>query len=228
MKSQSRALWAGIGLLTTFLVVLVVMFMPIFGEQNALDFMDSLYNSISKGSAYYIGDLADATSPHQGKTFDMPLDFEDPDQAEIVALLLEKNGAGVDPASREPSASGDLGVVLDACLEDADDLFKNNDTRIETKYGRTGREVLYGWWLTLKSLDKELKRQSSFEEAAFVLEIKKKGVECAYNFYGIEPKNISSNFGIVALSLVFYVIYTVWYGYAIILIFEGCGLRLSH
>jgi len=224
MKTQSKALGAGIGLLATFLVVLAVMFMPIFSGQNALDFMDSLYNSISKGSAYYIDDLAGETSPHQGKQIEMPLDFDDPDQAEIVALLLEKNGAGVDPTS----ASGDLGIILDACLEDADDLFRNDDARITAKYGRSGREVLYGWWLTLKSLDRELKRQSRFEEAAFVLEVKKKGVECAYNYYGIEFRRISDNFGIVLLSLVFYVVYTVWYGYAIILIFEGCGLRLSH
>jgi len=228
MKSQTRALGAGIGLLAAFLVVLVVMFMPIFSGQNALNFMDSLYNSISKGSAYYIDDLAGATSPHRGKEVEMGLEFDDPDQAEIVALLLEKNGAGIDPASTNPGVSGDLGVLLDGCLEDADDLFKNDDARITAKYGRSGREVLYGWWLTLKSLDRELKRQSRFEEAAFVLEVKKKGVECAYNYYGIEPRGISENFGIVLLSLVFYVIYTVWYGYAIILIFEGCGLRLSH
>ena len=40
-----------------FAVVLVVMFMPLFGGQNALNYMDALYNSISKGSAYYVADL---------------------------------------------------------------------------------------------------------------------------------------------------------------------------
>ena len=29
-------------------------------------------------------------------------------------------------------------------------------------------------------------------------------------------------------TLVFYVVYTVWYGFAIIFMFEGWGLKLSH
>jgi hypothetical protein len=58
--------------------------------------------------------------------------------------------------------------------------------------------------------------------------VKKKGVECAYNYYGIEPMKVSNHLGVVIVSLVFYVLYTVWYGFAIILVFEGCGLKLSH
>jgi hypothetical protein len=61
-----------------------------------------------------------------------------------------------------------------------------------------------------------------------VLEVKKKAVECAYNYYGIEPQRIADRVGIVIFSLLFYVLYTCWYGYAIIFMFEGWGLRLSH
>ena len=35
-------------------VVLIIMFLPVFDGKNGLDYLDDLYNSISKGSAYYI------------------------------------------------------------------------------------------------------------------------------------------------------------------------------
>jgi hypothetical protein len=53
-------------------------------------------------------------------------------------------------------------------------------------------------------------------------------VECAYNYYGIEPWKVSDRIGLVLFSLIFYVVYTVWYGYAIIFLLEGWGFTLSH
>jgi hypothetical protein len=58
--------------------------------------------------------------------------------------------------------------------------------------------------------------------------VKEKAVECAYNYYGIEPWKVSEKLGLVVFSLVFYVVYTVWYGYAIIFLLEGWGFTLSH
>ena len=77
-------------------------------------------------------------------------------------------------------------------------------------------------------MDEDLKRQNRFAEAAFVVKVKKKAVECAYNYYGVEPTRISDRLGLVLFSLVLYVVYTVWYGYAIIFMLEGWGLNLSH
>ena len=53
-------------------------------------------------------------------------------------------------------------------------------------------------------------------------------MECAYNYYGVVPQNIMDKWGIVVFSLVFYVIYTMWYGYSILFMFEGWGLKLEH
>ena len=77
-------------------------------------------------------------------------------------------------------------------------------------------------------MDKDLKSQEWFPEARVTSTVVQKGVECSYNFYGIEPRRISDKFWIVILSLVFYVVYTVWYGFALMYMFEGWGLRLSH
>ena len=56
----------------------------------------------------------------------------------------------------------------------------------------------------------------------------KKAIECSYNYFGIEAKKISDSVGIVTFSLVFYVGYTLWYGFAVMFMFEGWGMRLEH
>ena len=56
----------------------------------------------------------------------------------------------------------------------------------------------------------------------------KKAVECAYNYYDIDPQKIDDKYGIVIFSLLFYVLYTLWYGFSILFMFEGWGLRLEH
>ena len=56
----------------------------------------------------------------------------------------------------------------------------------------------------------------------------KKAVELGYNYYKVEPQKIGNKIGIVIFSLVFYVIYTLWYGFAIMFMFEGWGMRLEH
>ena len=97
-----------------------------------------------------------------------------------------------------------------------------------TKYGYDERRVLFNWWQALKAMDKELGKQKLFKEAKIITLVKKKAVETSYNYYGVEPKKITDSPGVVIFSLVFYVIYTLWYGFAIMYMFEGWGLRLSH
>ena len=55
-----------------------------------------------------------------------------------------------------------------------------------------------------------------------------KAVEVAFNFNGIEPQNISAKVGIVIFALAFYVIYTLWFGFSIMYLFEGWGMDLEH
>ena len=50
--SRTDKLWIGIALTVSFIVVLVAFFMPLFDGMNSLDYLDNLFNSISKGSAY--------------------------------------------------------------------------------------------------------------------------------------------------------------------------------
>jgi hypothetical protein len=53
--------------------------------------------------------------------------------------------------------------------------------------------------------------------------VQSKAVETSYNYYGITAENIGDKIGIVLISLVFYVVYTLWYGFGILYLFEGFG-----
>ena len=113
-------------------------------------------------------------------------------------------------------------------LEDADLMYHNDGAAVSGKYGYEERQALYNWWRALKEMEKDLKKQKKFKEAEVVAQVKKKAVETSYNYYGIEPRKISSKIGIVLFSLIFYVIYTVWYGFGFMFMFEGWGLKLDH
>jgi hypothetical protein len=211
-----------------FLAVLAVMFMPLFGGMNALDYLDALYNSISKGSAYYISELAEEARGHDGAEIDLTLALEDETQAAGIAPLFEAAGVAVEPVGAGLRVRGDLGLILARCIEDSDAMFANRGEGLRDRYGYDEKRVLYNWWWALKAMDKDLKKQRRFDQADFVAKVEKKAVECAYNYYGIEAQRIGDKIWIVLFSLVFYVVYTVWYGFAIIFMFEGWGLNLSH
>jgi hypothetical protein len=228
MVADPKKFYGGVGLMAGFIIVLVIMFMPIFAGKNLLDYMDSLYNSISKGSAYYVAGLQEENEIRRGIGIDVSLDLHDEEQAAGTALLLEAGGASVVQEAARLAAKGDLGAILGRCLEDSDEMFANAGSAVRDRYGYDEKRVMFNWWTALKAMDKDLKKQKRFAEAAFVISVKKKAVECAYNYYGIEPQKITERLGVVIFSLVFYVLYTVWYGFAVIFMFEGWGLKLSH
>jgi len=228
MIAHKKVFYIGFGLIAVFIVVLVILFMPVFGGKNALENLDMLYNSISKDSAYYIPKVKKAAEPLIGTQISVDLTLDNDKQAGQIAALFEKGGARVQVAGADLKVAGDLGQILENSLKDADDMYHNDGKSVSDKYGISEKQVLYNWWNALKALDFSLKKQKKFEAATVVDMIQKKAVETAYNYYGIEPQKITDRFGIVTVSLIFYVIYTLWYGFAIMYMFEGWGLRLGH
>jgi len=107
-------------------------------------------------------------------------------------------------------------------------MFANDGEAIKKKYGYAGKKAMFNWWTALNKMDMSLKKQKLFAEAKFVAEVNKKSVECVYNYYQIEPKKITEKLGIVIFSLVFYVVYTLWFGFSIMFMFEGLGMKLEH
>ena len=220
--------YGGMGLLAAFVIVLIAIFLPLFNGQNGLNYLDSLFNSIAKGSAYYIPRVMEEADAFNGNTINLTLGMATEEQAEQSALLFTKSGAKVNASGKELKISGDLGQILTNSLTDAEKMFHNDGMAVSEKYGYDQSRVLFNWWMSFKIMENELKAQKKFKEANVVALVVKKAIEVAFNFYGIEPQNIRDKFGIVTFSLAFYVLYTLWYGFAILFMFEGWGLKLEH
>jgi len=217
----------GLIMALTFAVVLVVMFSPIFGGENALVAADKLFNSIAKGSTNYFPGLMKKTAEYANKTFDVNLKLKNKEMAGKATKLLTTAGAKVTGDSAEIKVTGDLGSVVSAALKDSEAMFNNREAELSTRYGISGREALYVWWNSFKEMEKDLTRQKQFKEAAFLAEVLSKGIEVAYNFAKIIPESASSRMGILSLSLIFYIIYTLGWGLAIMYLFEGIGLEMT-
>ncbi|MBU0732654.1 MAG: hypothetical protein KJ573_02725 [Proteobacteria bacterium] len=228
MIADKKKFFGGFVLLAAFIVVLIIIFSPVFKGQNGLEYLDALYNCISKGSAYYIPKVKEETGNFVGKSIEVVVSISDEKQAKQTALLFEKGGASVSVDGASLRITGDLGKILENSLADADKMYQNDGKAVSEKYGYNERQVLFNWWKALNAMDKDLKKQKKFKEAKIVALVIKKGVEPSYNYYKIEPQQISDRFGIVIFSLVFYVVYTLWYGFAIMYMFEGWGMKLEH
>jgi hypothetical protein len=150
------------------------------------------------------------------------------EQAKQTSMLFNQAGALVNVAGSELKVSGDLGKILENCLADADSMYHNDGQALTNRYGYDEKRVLFNWWTACKEMDNHLKKQKKFKEAKIVSTVKKKTVESSFNYYQIEPQRIGERIGVVLVSLVFYVIYTLWYGFAIMFMFEGWGMKLEH
>ena len=226
VKNKKHFVW-GLTLGASFVVILLLMFSPIFHGENGLRAADRMFNSIAKGSTNYFPGLLEKNRHFQETRLEVTLKLADEDMAGKAARLLAEAGVVSKLNGVEVKASGYLSQVLEAALQDSEAIFHNQGEKIAAKYGYPGKEVLYVWWSAFKSLDKELKKQKMFAAASFLADVVKKGVEVSYNFHGIEPQSASSKAGILSLSLVFYVIYTLWWGYAILFLFEGVGMQMK-
>jgi hypothetical protein len=235
--NRGKKLTIGLLMMAVFTAVLILMFLPLFGKgNNGLNHMDALYNSISKASAYYIPQVQEEAERFAGKQVELQLAFPpDPKRklppetmAANAAKLLGQAGARVEQEGHALKVAGGLDRMISTALADADAMFHNRGGEVARRYGGADpKAMLYSWWQTLAAMQKSLNKQELFAEASFLDRVNKKAVETAYNYYGVEPQNIGDRWGIVLFSLVFYVVYTVWYGYGVMYLFEGAGFQLE-
>ncbi len=216
-------------LLISFFVVLVLIFMPIYPgvgpeKVNALVFSDNFFNSLAKGSSNYMDDMRKLATPFKGQNFDVEMKFKDADQAKKVALLYTTAGAQVEEAGAGLRVKGDLGQVMFAAIDDSDAMFHNQGDKLKARYQIDPKAALRSWWVSFKELDHDLTKQKKFKEAKVATEIMKRSIEPGYNFFGISPEPVKNNIGLLTFMLVFYVIYTLWYGYGVFELFEGFGM----
>jgi hypothetical protein len=177
--------------------------------------------------ASYIPTLQKQADPWRGNAVDVDVRIRDERVREHVETVLMKSGAKIAEAGERVNVQGDLGRLLTAALVDAEDMFYNRGEELQARYDMEPRMAMYAWAQFTKGLEMGLKGQKRFKEAAFVSEVIKRGVELSYNYYGVTPQKASERMGILTFSLVFYVIYTMWWGFAIFFLFEGIGLKMT-
>jgi len=247
MAGHKGHLGLGFIMLASFFVVLFLIFSPIFPKapdgtaQNGLDFADRMFNRLAKGSSYFIPKVMKNNEKFMGKTFSATIKVNKPEDkpgdAESRAkrasqLFILNPGAKVEVNGAELKIEGDLGQILKAALDDSDVMFKNEGDKIKAKYAAAMgtddvKQIYRQWNNVLPKIDKVFKKEGKIEESNMVSEVVKKAVEASYNFYGIQAQKVIDHVALMTGVLVFYVIYTMWYGFSIFYIFEGIGLNMS-
>jgi len=227
---NSKKIAVGSFLLVTFFIVLFIIFMPWFGKgatgqpRNGLEFSDDFFNSLSKGSSNFMDNMRTLSTPFKGQAFEVALKFKDADTAKKIEILFTKAGATVEAADNALKVKGDLGQLMFAAIDDSDAMFNNQSDKIKAKYDFDPKLVLRAWWAAFKEMDRDLKTQQKFREARVVSEIMMRSIEPGYNFFGISPELVRNNIPMLTFMLVFYVVYTLWYGFGVFEIFEGLGM----
>lgn len=228
MIYNKKEFYGGATLLIAFFVVLFFMFQPLFNGHNAMEYLDNLYNTISKGSINYVPQLMEDANAYDAKQIAVEMTYASEVQAGQSEVLFTAAGAQTVLSGATLKVTGSLGAILKATLTDSASMYANDGDSVSAKYSIAPRRVLFNWWTSLKLMDKSFKVQKEFEASKVSATVQKKAVEAAYNYFGVEPVQIMDEAGMVAFSLIFYVFYTLWYGFAILFLFEGWGLKLSH
>lgn len=233
---NKKTLSVGIFFAISFLAVLLLIFSPLFGGKNGLEFSDESFNRLSKGSSYFIPKVSKSNEKFIGKTFTVSFKADKPDdspgdaekRAQNIAKVFTTAGATVDVNGAALKIEGDLGKTLASALQDSDDMFKNNGEKIKARYGVDDEKKMFRQWHNaLTKITKEFQKEKKIEEAKMVSEVTKKAVEPAYNFYKIDGQKVVDHAGMLSGLLIFYVLYTMWWGYSIFYMFDGVGLSMK-
>ena len=228
MIANKKKLSMGLFLLVTFIGVFIVIYMPVFGDgRNGLQFSDDLFNKLSKGSSYFIPAVGKSVKAFDGKQVNVEVKMKSPEDVKTSVLLLEKVGAKGEAKGDSITVTADLGAMLGKVVADSDILYKDETDKLTAAYGMDGKAAMKGWWTLLNAMIKPLQKVKQIEEANVVNMVNQKAIEPAYNFAGIPAESIMTKIPTVAGLLIFYVIYTMWYGYAIFDMFGGMGLSMS-
>jgi hypothetical protein len=225
---NTSALIKGLALGISFLVVLGITFSPVFEDgMNGLEYADNMFNKLSKGSSYFIPKVQKSAAKFNGREIAVLIKMSKPEETAIAQKLLGRTGVQVKDEKGSLLVSGDFGKMLAGALADADAAFKNDGTEFSTQYGLDAQAALNIWWNIMKSMDKDLKKDKKYEEARMVISVQKKAIEAAHNFYGIDAIKVADKAWIMSGLLVFYVVYTVWWGFAIFFLFEAIGFVMK-
>ena len=165
-------------------------------------------------------------TPIIGTSITATIDMKTEEQAEQTALLYEQSGASVVKSGTDLEVTGDLGRIIETCIADADIMYHNNEDEITDKYGYSAKQVLYNWWKSFGAMKEYFEDHNKFNTAEIFTRVNERAVEPAYNYFGIEAESVGERAAALVFSLIFYIAYTLLYGFGIMYIIEGLGLKI--
>src|SRR3990170_9036286 len=243
---DKKHFFIGLTLFISFSVVLFLIFLPLFtvgGKKvNGLVWADEMFNTLSKGSSYFIPKVTKSNEKFMGHMFSVTLkmskDEDKPGDAEkraerSAALFTVNEGiAKAELKGTELKIEGDLGKVLATAIRDSETMYRNDGETMKALYATAMKtddmkQMFRQWYNVLDRMNKQFVREKKAAEAKICSDVMKKAVEASYNYYGIVPEKVKDKMGLMTFLLVFYVIYTLWWGFSIFFLFEGIGLSMT-
>lgn len=225
---HKRQFFVGLIMLICFFAVFAVVLSPVMNGRTILQFSDNLFDSLSKGSTYKIPGVAKSADKFTGQQFTVSVKAKSADQATGVSNLLTAAGAAVKVNKLNVTVSGDLGLLAKKALADADVAFKQGSKAESTVLsGMKARDAAYYWWTVFSPLQKQYLQQNDATRGLFAGSVMTKALEPAYNFGDIPAVKVSERGNTLTFMLLFYMMYTVWYGFAIMYLFEGLGITTT-
>ena len=230
-------------LLIPFIIVLVALFMPWYGKEgakmNGLDYFDNFFNEVSKGSSFGEETQAKQMKVAEGLADpafksvikmkgDKKVAYSPENAAQTAAKLLTAAGLQATVEGDKVTMSGDLATLAKAAVQDSIDMYNNKGDILQGKYGLEPRQALYTWHQVMDGLSKSLTKDQKFEAAKTMKNFMTKAIEPAYNYYGVKVTPVKEEMMFLAFALIFYIVYTVLYGFGIMYLFEGLGVVLDH
>ena len=226
---HSGKAYAGMLLGVSFFIVLALFFAPIFRGQSGLTYSDHLFNRLAKGSSYFVPELSSELAKFENQEIAVNVQMESAERAVQAKSFLSKSAPDTAAEGAMLIVRGNLGSLLGAALQDCKTMYLNNGDELREKYGMDAKDSMLIWNDVLGGIAESLQRgkDRNIAQSKMVLGVVTKGIEPAYNFYGIQPDSVRQRAGITAFLLVFYLAYTLWWGFGIYFLFEGCGFAMT-
>ncbi len=227
-NNRKKAMAKGLALLISFSVVFVILFMPWFGDgMTGLEYSDDLFNKLSKGSSNFFAEIEPQIDTLKGKELDVTYALKKKEYLDKAPALLAAVGLYAKVEGEKLSVKGDAGKSLSQILVTAHNMYDNDGKKVSEFYKTDEKQAMTILWNVLNDMIIPLQKKGQIEEAKVINTVVKKGIEPAYNFYGIPTESVKTKAGTVLFLLAFYVIYTLWYGFGIFEVFEGLGLSMK-
>lgn len=228
---HKKKFYQGLALMASFVALFWTMMLPLFHDSdgrklNSLQYADTIFNELSKGSSWFIPEVLANLRQTKSKEVSLKVRFPNKEHATIAMRELELAGASkIAYADDALAFSGNLADILRAATYDSAAMYNTDIEELRERYGDIKPLLLSkAWWSMLEPAIKELQKMGDVPAASQVEQVVRRAIEPGNNFYGLPSARVSENILLVCALLAFYVLYAIWYGFAIYHLFDGFGL----